>query len=355
MKNINKTAIFAILGLILLPSISFASIDVDLKYGAKGQEVTELQEFLISKGLLTSQATGNFYSLTQNAAVAYQASVGLPTTGFVGPLTRGKINNELSTITDVANQAQVQETGTVSAPVSTDSNSVLQGQINDLLKQVQALIAQQNVQSSAVAQTNQTLAQIAQNTTPTQIVLGGDPATPVDQSALTVTSTLGSADISQPFRSFIFTVTLISSNGKPNSSSFVTMNAPDNSDDTNQRKLTDNNGKVTFVYFPSTSGSKIVTFSSGGLSMSSTVNVIEDPTITDYYTKYNTTVSQINDLLTQLANVPATVNASAVGRGITTDGITSTIKSEQGDITKQINTIQTQQTQLISEFNSKEK
>lgn len=88
------------------PGISFASIDANLKYGSRGQGVTELQDFLIKKGFLTTQATGNFFSLTKKAVIAYQESLGLPNTGYVGTMTRSVINNELSRA----------KTTTVSAP-----------------------------------------------------------------------------------------------------------------------------------------------------------------------------------------------------------------------------------------------
>src|SRR3989338_8979601 len=80
----------------ITPSISLATIDTNLKYGSRGAAVSELQEFLIDKGFLLGQTSGNFFSLTRKAVVAYQASVGLPATGFVGAMTRAKINAQLA-------------------------------------------------------------------------------------------------------------------------------------------------------------------------------------------------------------------------------------------------------------------
>jgi len=137
--------------LVFIPVISFASIDFDLKYGAKGDEVIELQEYLINKGFLNSQPTGNFYSLTQKAVIAYQSSVNLPNTGFVGPMTRGKINSDLVDTT----QAEISETGSVQEPIDTTKQSILQNQIDELMAQLQILIQSQN--------------KIVQNTTPTTI------------------------------------------------------------------------------------------------------------------------------------------------------------------------------------------
>ncbi len=93
-----KTYIALLIAAFTIPSISFASIDANLRYGSHGIEVTELQEFLINRGFLTGQTSGNFFSLTRKAVIAYQVSVGLPATGFVGPMTRVKINAGLSVV-----------------------------------------------------------------------------------------------------------------------------------------------------------------------------------------------------------------------------------------------------------------
>jgi peptidoglycan hydrolase-like protein with peptidoglycan-binding domain len=66
-----------------------------LSVGSTGSEVVALQSWLVSEGFLTMPAgvsMGYFGSLTKAAVVAYQASVGLPDTGYVGPLTVGKLN-----------------------------------------------------------------------------------------------------------------------------------------------------------------------------------------------------------------------------------------------------------------------
>lgn len=109
----------------VIPSISFASIDTNLKYGSRGVAVTELQDFLIEKGFLSGQATGNFFSLTREAVVAYQSSVGLPTTGYVGPMTRTKINDDLSISNASAISAEIKETGTITPTQENPTTSSL--------------------------------------------------------------------------------------------------------------------------------------------------------------------------------------------------------------------------------------
>ena len=66
-----------------------------LSVGSTGNDVVALQSFLVSKGFLTMPAgvaEGYFGSLTKAAVVAYQASVSLPSTGYVGPMTVKVLN-----------------------------------------------------------------------------------------------------------------------------------------------------------------------------------------------------------------------------------------------------------------------
>lgn len=115
MKSISAGVIVLSL---LIPTVSLASIDTNLQYGAQGVVVQELQDFLISKGFLSGQTTGNFFSLTRNAVIAYQKSVGLPATGFVGVMTRSKINNEIAQDNISSYMAEAAETKKIT-PVTT--------------------------------------------------------------------------------------------------------------------------------------------------------------------------------------------------------------------------------------------
>lgn len=60
-------------------------------------EVSDLQDFLIEKNLLSGQASGYYGRLTVNAVKAYQRSIGLSPTGNVGALTKGYIKSETCT------------------------------------------------------------------------------------------------------------------------------------------------------------------------------------------------------------------------------------------------------------------
>ena len=159
--------------LLLVPTLTFASIDNNLSYGLQqNSDVRQLQEFLIDKGFLTGSATGNFFSLTLKAVKAYQTSVGINSTGYVGNLTRTSINNELATNLSSSNQDAVNETGTTPPTqnppaTTTDVVASLKAQIALLMQQVQAM-QQQNTTVQQLQQTvqqqSQTIQQIQQNT-----------------------------------------------------------------------------------------------------------------------------------------------------------------------------------------------
>lgn len=182
MKNF---AVFGLTAFLLLPLISHASIDQDLRYGSSGPEVSELQEYLVAGGFLTSQPTGNFYSLTRKAVVAYQASVNLPATGFVGTLTRASIN------TDLADNTSPEEAEATPVVTVSSDTSALQKQLSDLLVQVQALVAQQKAQTDATIATNQAVAQVVQNTAPVFGSISQATSTPAVPVAILVNGNEG--------------------------------------------------------------------------------------------------------------------------------------------------------------------
>jgi len=118
--------IILFLVLLFTPFLAYGTIDTDLYYGlVANSEVRELQQYLIGKGFLTGNATGNFYSLTYSAVKSYQASKSIRSTGYVGPLTREVINADLAgTSTSAA---------TTAIPATTTGQTQLSGSL-DLTK-----------------------------------------------------------------------------------------------------------------------------------------------------------------------------------------------------------------------------
>lgn len=188
--------IFILVGILFLfPTVSFASIDKSLKYGSQGLDVSELQEFLISKGFLSGQITGNFFSLTKNAVVAYQTSVGLPATGFVGVMTREKINNELTQANSSSTTTETTETQTV-APVN-QNNINTQQQIQNILSQIaqlnnQMMQLKQNTQTQVkqIAETTQNIASTSSQTVIEPIRLTVEPSVTITHDASTSTKAI---------------------------------------------------------------------------------------------------------------------------------------------------------------------
>ncbi len=98
MKKIFITSVVALALILGSAASAQAAFTTYLTVGSRGADVTALQTWLISNGFDISAissgaaAKGYFGQQTKAAVVKYQASVGLPATGFVGPLTIAKLN-----------------------------------------------------------------------------------------------------------------------------------------------------------------------------------------------------------------------------------------------------------------------
>lgn len=99
MKKVLLATGVAVLALASVASAQGYSFNANLTVGSTGADVVALQTYLIANGFdipaITSGAAakGYFGSQTQAAAKLYQASRGIPNTGFVGPLTRAALNS----------------------------------------------------------------------------------------------------------------------------------------------------------------------------------------------------------------------------------------------------------------------
>lgn len=96
-----KVLIASGIALFAIASIAGAqgyTFNTNLTVGSTGADVVALQTWLMASGYSIpavasgAASKGYFGSQTQSAVKAYQASKGIPNTGFVGPLTRGALN-----------------------------------------------------------------------------------------------------------------------------------------------------------------------------------------------------------------------------------------------------------------------
>ncbi|OJI08199.1 MAG: hypothetical protein COX02_01670 [Candidatus Vogelbacteria bacterium CG22_combo_CG10-13_8_21_14_all_37_9] len=96
-----------VIGLLILPTVSSAQIQGDvnpnltpacvsithnLAYRSTGRDVFTLQDFLQNQAYLNSEPTGFFGLLTQSAVKSFQSASGILNSGYVGPITRARIN-----------------------------------------------------------------------------------------------------------------------------------------------------------------------------------------------------------------------------------------------------------------------
>src|SRR4051812_34097214 len=98
MKRIAVSLIGAAILSVMTVAAQTNAFTKNLQVGSSGADVTSLQTWLIGNGYhipsIESGAAskGRFGAQTKAAVQKYQAASGLPSTGFVGPLTRGKLN-----------------------------------------------------------------------------------------------------------------------------------------------------------------------------------------------------------------------------------------------------------------------
>lgn len=97
-NNIKKVAVVIVslaLVFVLIKTAQAETYTADLTTGSTGAQVVSLQTLLEGKGFLVMPAgiaKGYFGSKTRTALIALQKSLGLPSTGYFGPMTRGRLN-----------------------------------------------------------------------------------------------------------------------------------------------------------------------------------------------------------------------------------------------------------------------
>lgn len=170
--------LLAILAITAFPSMTFASFDTSLKYGSRGDAVSELQDFLTDQNVYTGKIDGKFGLGTVKAVKAFQTANNLSADGYFGKGSRAVATTLLAIDLKTSDDAEIAETGTVSPAAtimtgctSTVGFSVITGKkcdgtftpsqvtdtgtqnaINSLTQQVQTLTQQLQTQQPVVIQ-----------------------------------------------------------------------------------------------------------------------------------------------------------------------------------------------------------
>lgn len=127
MKKVLIVTGVALMAFAAVAAAQGAQFNTNLTVGSTGADVVALQTWLMANGysipaLSAGTAKGYFGTQTKAAVMAYQAKVGVPNTGFVGPMTRAKLNGGVSApvatgFTCPVGYKCVAEPGTTPAPV----------------------------------------------------------------------------------------------------------------------------------------------------------------------------------------------------------------------------------------------
>jgi len=95
-----KRTLLLSLTALVMPMMVFAAFNKDLSFGSRGSEVTMLQQFLTSEKLYSGPITGYFGLITKKSVQDFQMREKItPRSGFVGPLTRARINQLVASST----------------------------------------------------------------------------------------------------------------------------------------------------------------------------------------------------------------------------------------------------------------
>ncbi len=96
-----------------------SAITSDLTVGSTGSQVVALQNSLVSGGYLVMPAgvaPGYFGALTKTAVAKWQAAMGLPATGYFGPLSRAKFTGSVAGTTTGGTTTGGTVSGTITTP-----------------------------------------------------------------------------------------------------------------------------------------------------------------------------------------------------------------------------------------------
>lgn len=168
MKNHVKNIITITTPLLLFfilfaPQVGFAQeFKRDLYFSLRNDlEVIRLQEFLHGQGYFEEEATGNFLALTRTAVIEFQKREGIvPAAGYVGPLTRTRLNGFIAS--GIARPGSISRETTIT--ILLNQIQTLQARLTALQKQYQE--EQASVILSPTPQSSPSLAPAPQTTPP---------------------------------------------------------------------------------------------------------------------------------------------------------------------------------------------
>lgn len=116
-----KKITIGLVGVVLASSLisvfaedNMMGMDMNLMMSSRGSSVVTLQTFLETQGYLVMPegvSKGYFGSLTKRALIEYQASVGLPATGYFGAMTRAKLSGSATGIMMKSNNMGMKDGG----------------------------------------------------------------------------------------------------------------------------------------------------------------------------------------------------------------------------------------------------
>ena len=140
------------------PSGVTITITKSLKVGSRNSEVKALQQALAQDKTIYPEglATGYYGPATRNAIIRFQKKYGIEPVGYVGPLTRKKLNEIYGTVSasssaqasSAASSVASAGTAVTITPSTTKAQQIQQIQtlINQLLEQIKALQAKKTTQ-----------------------------------------------------------------------------------------------------------------------------------------------------------------------------------------------------------------
>ena len=270
----------------VFPLISQASFDTNFKYGSRDERIKEIQEFLTDQGLYSGPITGNYYSLTRKAVIAFQARENIsPAYGFWGSLTRAKANSIKDLDDQNENSQELSETGTISngdndvcANIEGIQTTVPSGMLTDSLKNcavpVQNVVTQTEVTPSLKridsSASNLSILMNGWTTIDNWVEVYDDNGVNTDKYAVSVTTSTGTYPLTKD-------------------GSYL-------------------HWKYHYVFSPTKTGTESLVFNVSGLNISKTLSInvnpfIDTPTVISFYNAGNSTFSRSSGTTPWIGNV----------------------------------------------------